>query len=180
MSLTPSSINNYWFTERSKQYWFSSTPEIDDEIRLNYEKLWEKGASGELIDWRDSAEGCLALTILFDQLPLNMFRGQAKGFQTENMAVVTSLHAINCSYDEELNNEQRLFLFMPLMHSENLDHQNLQVYLFQKYNFNLEFSEHHRSLVKKFGRFPHRNEILGRMSTMEEIDYLLSDNAFKG
>ena len=109
-----------------------------------------------------------------------MFRSEAKGFSTEGMAIEVALNAINNGFDEELDNEMLLFLFMPLMHSENLDHQNLQVYLFEKYNFNLEFSKHHRDLVKKFGRFPHRNEILGRMSTMEELDYLLSDNAFKG
>jgi uncharacterized protein (DUF924 family) len=109
-----------------------------------------------------------------------MFRGQAKGFKSEDMAVEVALNAINNGYDEELSDEKLLFLFMPLMHSENIDHQNLQVYLFQKYNFNLEFSKHHRNIVKKFGRFPHRNEIFGRMSTMEELDYLLSDNAFRG
>ena len=88
---------------------------------------------------------------------------------------------------KKLSDEKLLFLFMPLMHSENIDHQNLQVSLFQKYNFNtklwkdvLEYSKHHRDIVKEFGRFPHRNEIFGRMSTMEELDYLLSDNAFRG
>jgi uncharacterized protein (DUF924 family) len=109
-----------------------------------------------------------------------MFRAQAKSFKTESMAIEVALKAINNGFDEEMNNEKLLFLFMPLMHSENLDHQNLQVYLFEKYNFNLEFSKHHRDIVKKFGRFPHRNEILGRMSTMEELDYLHSDNAFRG
>ena len=109
-----------------------------------------------------------------------MFRGKAKGFKTESIAVEVALNAIDNGFDEEMDNEKLLFLFMPLMHSENLDHQNLQVYLFEKYNFNLEFSKHHRDLVKKFGRFPHRNEILGRISTMEELDYLLSDKAFKG
>ena len=116
----------------------------------------------------------------YNQFPLNMFRGQAKSFKTEDMAVEVALNAINNGYDEELSDEKLLFLFMPLMHSENIDHQNLQVYLFQKYNFNLEFSKHHRDIIKKFGRFPHRNEIFGRMSTMEELDYLLSDNAFRG
>ena len=180
-SITPDDILEYWFSEKSKQYWFASTLEIDNEIREKYEDIWDRAASGELNDWQDSAEGSLALIIIFDQFPLNMFRGYSKAFKTESMGIEVALNAINNGFDEELSNEvEQLFLFMPLMHSENLDHQNLQVYLFEKYNFNLDFSVHHRNIVKKFGRFPHRNEILGRMSTMEELDYLLSDGAFRG
>lgn len=149
-STKPSDILDYWFSEKSKQFWFASTPTIDKEIKSKFEKVWEHAASGGFSLWRETADGSVALS------------------------------ALNNGFDEELDNEKLLFLFMPLMHSENLDHQNLQVYLFEKYNFNLDFSKHHRDLVKKFGRFPHRNEILGRMSTMEELDYLLSDNAFKG
>jgi uncharacterized protein (DUF924 family) len=179
-SITPSDVLDYWFSEKSKQFWFASTPQVDNEIKLRFESVWEKAAEGEYSQWRETADGSVALIVILDQLPLNMFRSDPKGFQTENMAVEVALNAINNGFDEELNDEKLLFLFMPLMHSENIDHQNLQVYLFDKYNFNLEFSKHHRDLVKKFGRFPHRNEILGRMSTMEELDYLLSDNAFKG
>ena len=179
-SITPSDVLDYWFSEKSKQFWFASTPQVDNEIKIRFESVWEKAAEGEFNQWRDTADGSVALIVILDQLPLNMFRSDPKGFQTENMAVEVALNAINNGFDEELNDEKLLFLFMPLMHSENIDHQNLQVYLFDKYNFNLEFSKHHRDLVKKFGRFPHRNEILGRMSTMEELDYLLSDNAFKG
>ena len=179
-SITPSDVLDYWFSEKSKQFWFASTPQVDNEIKVRFESVWEKAAEGEYSQLRETADGSVALIVILDQLPLNMFRSDPKGFQTESMAVEVALNAINNGFDEELNDEKLLFLFMPLMHSENIDHQNLQVYLFDKYNFNLEFSKHHRDLVKKFGRFPHRNEILGRMSTMEELDYLLSDNAFKG
>ena len=179
-SITPSDILDYWFSKKSKQFWFASTPQVDNEIKVRFERVWEKAADGEFSQWRETADGSVALIVILDQLPLNMFRSDPKGFQTESIAVEVALNAINNGFDEELNDEKLLFLFMPLMHSENIDHQNLQVYLFDKYNFNLEFSKHHRDLVKKFGRFPHRNEILGRMSTMEELDYLLSDNAFKG
>ena len=178
--IEPADIIDYWFSEKSKQFWFASTPSIDKEITSRYETVWEKAASGGLSSWGETADGSVALIIILDQFPLNMFRGKAKGFKTESMAVEVALNAIDNGFDEEMDNEKLLFLFMPLMHSENLDHQNLQVYLFEKYNFNLEFSKHHRDLVKKFGRFPHRNEILGRMSTMEELAYLLSDNAFRG
>ena len=178
--IEPADIIDYWFSEKSKQFWFASTPSIDKEITSRYETVWEKAASGGLSSWGETADGSVALIIILDQFPLNMFRGKAKGFKTESIAVEVALNAIDNGFDEEMDNEKLLFLFMPLMHSENLDHQNLQVYLFEKYNFNLDFSKHHRDLVKKFGRFPHRNEILGRMSTMEELDYLLSDHAFRG
>ena len=173
-------VIKYWFSEKSRQHWFSSTPEIDNEIKQRYEQLWINAASGKLNDWQDSPQGCLALIIILDQFPLNMFRDEAKSFQTEELAVEVALKAIDNYYDEILNIDELLFLFMPLMHSENLEHQNMQVKLFEKYDFNDEYSKHHRDIVKRFGRFPHRNEILGRMSTMVELDYLLSDNAFKG
>ena len=82
-----SDVIKYWFSEKSRQHWFFSTTEIDDEIRQRYEQLWISAASGELNDWKDSPQGCLALIIVLDQFPLNMFRGKAKSFQTEKMAV---------------------------------------------------------------------------------------------
>ena len=175
-----SDVIKYWFSEKSRQHWFSSTSGMDFEIKQRYEKLWTSAASGELNDWQDSPQGCLALIIVLDQFPLNMFRGKSKSFQTEEMAVEVALKAINNSYDEILNTEELLFLFMPLMHSENLEHQDIQVKLFEKYDFNDEYSKHHRNIVKRFGRFPHRNDILGRKSTPDEVEYLLSDSAFKG
>jgi len=180
IGMNHSDVIKYWFSEKSRQHWFSSTPEIDNEIKQRYEQLWINAASGKLNDWQDSPQGCLALIIILDQFPLNMFRDEAKSFQTEELAVEVALKAIDNGYDEILNTEELLFLFMPLMHSENLEHQNMQVKFFEKYDFNDEYSKHHRDIVKRFGRFPHRNEILGRMSTMVELDYLLSDNAFKG
>jgi len=180
VDMNHSDVIKYWFSEKSRQYWFSSTPEIDNEIKQRYEQLWINAASGELDDWQDSPQGCLALIIVLDQFPLNMFRGEAKSFQTEELAVEVALKAIDNGYDETLNTEELLFLFIPLMHSENLEHQNMQVKLFEKYDFNDEYSKHHRDIVKKFGRFPHRNDILGRKSSTDEAEYLLSDSAFKG
>ena len=175
-----SDVIKYWFSKKSREHWFFSTPEIDNEIKQRYEQLWTRAASGELKGWQDSPQGCLALIIVLDQFPLNMFRGETKGFQTENMAVEVALKAIDNGYDENLNAEELLFLFMPLMHSENLEHQDMQVKLFEKYDFNDEYSKHHRNIVKRFGRFPHRNDILGRKSTPDEVEYLRSENAFKG
>ena len=125
-STKPSDILDYWFSEKSKQFWFASTPTIDKEIKSKFEKVWEHAASGGFSLWRETADGSVALIIILDQFPLNMFRSEAKSFKTESMAIEVALSAINNGFDEELDNEKLLFLFMPLMHSENLDHQNLQ------------------------------------------------------
>ena len=180
ISMNHSDVIKYWFSEKSRQHWFSSTPEIDNEIKQRYEPLWISAASGELNNWLDSPQGCLALIIILDQFPLNMFRGKSKSFQSEKVAVEVALKAIDKGYDKTLNTEELLFLFMPLMHSENLEHQDIQVKLFEKYDFNDEYSKHHRNIVKRFGRFPHRNDILGRKSAPDEVEYLLSEDAFKG
>ena len=175
-----SDIIEYWYSEKSKKHWFNSTPEVDSEIKQRFEDIWIRAQQDEFIDWVKSPEGCLALIILLDQVPLNMYRGKAISFKTEQQAIKTSLYAINKGFDKELKSDGLLFLFMPLMHSENITHQEMQVELFDKYDFNLDFSRHHRDIVKKYGRFPHRNQILGREDTEIEKEYLLSDGAFMG
>lgn len=175
-----SDIIEYWYSEKSKKHWFNSTPDIDYEIKQRFEDIWIRAQQDEFSDWIKSPEGCLALIILLDQFPLNMYRGKAKSFKTEQQAIKTSLYAINKGFDKELKSDELLFVFMPLMHSENIIHQEMQVELFKKNDFNLDFSQHHRDIVKKYGRFPHRNIILGRESTEIEKEYLLSDGAFMG
>ena len=175
-----SDIIEYWYSEKSKKHWFNSTPDIDSEIKQRFEDIWIRAQQDEFSDWVKSPEGCLALIILLDQFPLNMYRGKAKSFKTEQQAIRISLHAINKGFDKELKSDELLFLFMPLMHSENITHQEMQVELFDKYNFNIDYSQHHRDIVKKYGRFPHRNKILGRKSSEIETEYLLSSGAFKG
>ena len=106
VTINHSEVIEYWFSEKSRKHWFSSTPEIDNEIKQRYEKLWINAASGKLNDWQDSPQGCLALIIILDQFPLNMFRGKAKSFQTEKLAVEVALKAIDNGYDEILNTEE--------------------------------------------------------------------------
>lgn len=180
--VTPEKIIDYWYSERLRRHWFSSTPELDAEIVNNYEPVWESARNGELDAWKGSPEGCLALVIILDQFPLNMFRGTAKAFSTERMAVEAAMHAIENQFDKQIAKDKLAFLFMPLMHSELLEEQDLSVRLFSESGLteNLKFANHHRELIRKFGRFPHRNKILGRESTEEEIAYLQSANAFKG
>lgn len=180
--LTPQDILDFWYSEEMQGRWFSSTPALDDEIRNKFESLWRKAAAGELDGWQETPEGCLALAIVLDQLPLNMFRGKAESFSTEQQAVKIARHAIEKGYDRRLPAGRLAFLYMPLMHSENLADQDLSVRLFEaaKLESNLRFAQHHRELIRKYGRFPHRNSMLGRQNTPEEIEYLASKEAFLG
>jgi len=182
---TESNINHlldFWFTKPISEHWFSSTPEIDQKITDCYAILWEQAKAGELDSWQENAEGCLALCIVLDQFPLNMFRGLAKSFSTEQQAVTVAKQAIINGFDKSLDKNRVAFLFMPLMHSENLSDQDLSVKCFENANldYNARFAKHHRELIREYGRFPHRNEILGRKSNQREIDYLNSEHAFTG
>ncbi len=181
-SITLQSIIEYWYSDRIKSQWFNSTKELDQEIKINYEDIWEEAIKGKLISWKESAEGCLALVIILDQFPLNMFRGEVKSFSTEAMAIKITKLAIKNDFDKAIDKDKLAFLYMPLMHSENIEDQNLSVNLFKQAGLmdNWRFAKHHREIVKNFGRFPHRNKILQRESSRQEIDYLNSDNAFTG
>jgi uncharacterized protein (DUF924 family) len=180
--MTPEQIIDYWYSEGLRGHWFASTPELDEEIRQRYAGLWERAARGELDAWQATAEGSLALAIVLDQFPLNMFRGRPESFSTEAQAVAVALQAVERGQDRQLPVERRSFLYMPLMHSENPAHQALSVQLFEQPGLeqNLEFARHHQQLIEAFGRFPHRNAILGRPSTPAELAYLNSPRAFKG
>lgn len=182
MAISPASIIEYWYSEPLKKHWFASTPALDKEIRDKFEDLWQKAASGALNHWTETAEGALALVIILDQFPLNMFRNHAKSFQTEQLAVAIARQAIDNKLDPRLAKERLPFLYMPLMHSENLADQDLSVRLYELAGLesNLRFARHHREIIRQFGRFPHRNSILNRHSTIQEREYLNSKHAFKG
>lgn len=179
---TPESILEYWYSDRIKSQWFHSTKELDQEIKDRFEDIWKEAIAGSYEHWKENALGCLALAIIFDQFPLNMFRGEVKSFSTEGLAIKVSKKAIENGFDRLIDKNKVSFLYMPLMHSENIDDQHLSVDVFEKANLldNLKFAKHHRDIVQKFGRFPHRNKILQRMSSPAEIDYLNSDAAFTG
>lgn len=182
MSTGPSVIIGFWFEEPVRSHWFRSTLALDKQIRERFEPLWQQAADGGLADWRQTAEGSLALALVLDQFPLNMYRGQAMSFATEAQSIEVTLEAVDRGFDRQLPAEQRAFLYMPLMHSENLAHQDESVHLFEQAGLasNARFARHHRELIRRFGRFPHRNTILGRASTAGELAYLASKEAFQG
>ncbi len=182
MPISYDEILTFWFTEPMKSHWFSSTDDIDSMIRDNYENLWEQASRGECDDWIQTAKGSLALVIVLDQFPLNMFRGTKKSFSTEAKSIEVTKKALAAGQDQQIAKDRLAFLYMPLMHSENDEDQALSVSLFERAGLddNVKFAKHHQNIIKRFGRFPHRNAILGRTNTEEEQQYLLSDEAFKG
>ncbi|MFM2317711.1 MAG: hypothetical protein RLZZ215_332 [Pseudomonadota bacterium] len=175
-------ILDFWYTPPMSEHWFNSTAAIDSTIRDRFETTWQQAKTGGLDTWQQTAEGCLALCIVLDQFPLNMYRGEARSFSTEQQAVAVAKRAIAQGFDRQLPTEQVSFLYMPLMHSEHLEDQDASVRLFTAAGLveNARFAEHHRSIVQRFGRFPHRNAALGRESTPAELEYLNSKEAFKG
>ena len=181
-NVSPESIIDFWFSKKVSKLWFKSTPEFDDVIRQRFEKTWVKACNNELSHWKESANGIRALIIALDQFPLNMYRGKAISYSSENQAIDIARYAIEKNYDQEFTGEKLQFLYMPFMHSENLNDQHLSVELFEKTGLdnNIRFAKHHRDIIKRFGRFPHRNKTLHRTNTKEETEYLNSPKAFKG
>ncbi|MEA3405850.1 MAG: DUF924 family protein [Pseudomonadota bacterium] len=172
----------YWYSGDMKKHWFNSTPEIDQGLRVKFEGLYDQAVSEKLDSWLESADSGLALVILLDQVPLNIYRGTKKSFDAEAKAIEVARLAIELGYDQQITRDRLSFLYMPLMHSEGMDDQDLSVQQFKKLGNTdaLRFAEHHKDIIERFGRFPHRNIILGRESSSLELKYLASKAAFKG
>ena len=173
---------DFWFSEKASKYWFNSTRAFDQALTASYESTWLEAQQGKLDHWQESALGSLALVIILDQFPLNMFRGQPKCFSTESQSREVAGRALEQGFDEELEASSQSFLYMPYMHSEDLADQAVSVKLFNQPGLesNYRFAQHHYSIVERFGRFPHRNKILGRESTEAEVEYLNSKQGFQG
>jgi uncharacterized protein (DUF924 family) len=176
----PEALLRFWFGDEARARWFDSTPAFDDLLREHYLTTWEAGRDGALDLWAETPRGALALVIVLDQLPLNMFRGSPLSFETEAASRTIADAAIVQGFDAELDDTEKGFLFMPFMHSESLTDQQRCVELFRDAGLETRWAEHHHAIVTRFGRFPHRNAILGRQSTPEEAAWLASDDAFRG
>ena len=172
---TQQDILDFWFKETPKEKWFVKDLEFDEVINCRFSEIYEMAASGELDEWLDTPEGCLALVIILDQFSRNKFRSGSKSYATDELALSISKTAIERNFDSQLtNDEHRAFLYMPFMHSEDLSEQEKGVELFNQFDDKngADYAVAHKVIIEKFGRFPHRNEILGRASTPEEIEFL--------
>ena len=182
MPVSAEDIVKFWFEEIDKSIWFNSTPEFDTYLRDRFQDMVQAALNDQLSSWKETPEGCLALVILLDQFPLNIYRGEAESFAGESKSREVAQIAIDRKFDQSLNDEKKAFLYLPFMHSENINDQNLSVSLFEEAGLknNLRYAKHHRDIIERYGRFPHRNIILDRESSEEETAYLNSGNAFLG
>jgi uncharacterized protein (DUF924 family) len=163
-------VLKFWFALTCHDWW-SGGPELDHRIREQFLKLWAARRQLPVESFLDDALTALAAVILFDQFPRNMFRGQADQFATDHLALAIAKAAVDARLDDELEPRERPFLYMPFQHSENLDDQNRGVLLFAELGDDqqLGHAKKHRDVIERFGRFPHRNAMLGRAPRSDEI-----------
>ncbi len=161
-----------------REAWFRKDPEFDQQVQKRFGPLYERAAAGELDGWREEARSCLALVICLDQFPRNMFRGDGRTHATDDKALETARYALERALDRELPPFQRVFVYMPFMHSESVEDQRRSVELFGRLAEKpgapdlTSYAVGHMEIVERFGRFPHRNVILGRETTPEEAEFL--------
>jgi uncharacterized protein (DUF924 family) len=172
-SPAPADILAFW-REAGKDKWYTKNEAFDAEVRQRFLGLWQQAAAGELASWETTDDGALALVIVLDQFPRNMFRGDARTFSTDANALDVASRAIARGADKRIDPDLVEFLYMPFMHSERLADQERCIALFQNGGRpdNVKFAEIHADIIRRFGRFPHRNEVLGRTTTPEERAFL--------
>lgn len=167
-------VLKFWFEDLSPQQWFMKSDEVDATIRDRFLDIHKKASACELDHWRKDAESSLAEIIVLDQFSRNLYRDTPKAFAQDGIALVLAQEAIAKGFHEELSTEQVHFLYLPFMHSESLviHERAVELYTTLGQARNLEFEMKHKAIIERFGRYPHRNEVLGRESTPEEIEFL--------
>ena len=192
-------ILDFWFgeikdgltVEDRNKFWFMPNADVDSTIRYKFEDLVRQAGSGKLKSWEGTPRGNLALIILLDQFTRNIYRGKPDAFKYDSIARTICTEGIKNGTDKKLEIIERCFYYLPLEHSENLEDQDRCVKLFEEVlvrvgkrkitliKNSLNYAVLHRSIIEEFGRFPHRNKILNRESTKQELDFLLKqDNKF--
>ena len=176
-------VLSFWFGNKieygkRRKEWFSKDAAFDAAIRERFLALYEAAAHGDLARWQDESGDCLALIVLLDQFPRNMVRGSARAFASDGRALDAARHALALGYDREMLPVERMFTYLPFEHSEALKDQLLCLGLmrpleeFEETNDVYQYAVRHHEIIARFGRFPHRNEALGRPSTPEELEFL--------
>ena len=178
-------ILSFWFGRpdevdygKRRQIWFKVDPVFDESLRSHFFTDYQLAAAGQLDEWKTSPHSCLALILLLDQFPRNLFRKQPQAFATDPQALNVAQYAVTQGFDQQLLTVQRWFVYLPFEHSEDLTHQRQAVVLFQQLSEDPESKDaiasaiQHFEIIQRFGRFPHRNSILSRLTTPEEAEFL--------
>ncbi|WP_192022894.1 DUF924 family protein [Shewanella sp. WPAGA9] len=167
-------IIQFWFTDIDSDLWFTKDKGFDATIKQQFNHFHRQAIAGELFHWRNTALGRLAEIIVLDQFSRNLYRDSSKAFASDSLALVLAQEAIHCGDDKRLKPTERSFLYMPFMHSESLSIHQQALTLFKQDGLesNYQFELKHLEIIERFGRYPHRNMLLGRESTEEELRFL--------
>jgi uncharacterized protein (DUF924 family) len=174
-----SDVIHFWFNELEPKQWFMKDLNLDKTIQSRFSDIHHAATMGELYTWRETAKGRLAEIIVLDQFSRNMYRDTPQAFAYDTMALVLAQEAILIKADAQVAFEQRMFMYMPYMHSESaVIHKQAEVlFSLPGAEYNYEFELKHKAIIDKFGRYPHRNAILNRVSTPEEVEFLKQPNS---
>ena len=165
-------VLRFWFDEHPDD-WFVKNADFDAEIQGRFLALYENAAAGLLAHWADAPLSCLALVLVFDQFPRNMFRGEARAFATDPLARAAARVILHRGWDRGMSAAEKLFAYLPFEHSESIIDQELACVLMKDFEpEQYRYAVRHRDIIERFGRFPHRNDILGRQSTSAELEFL--------
>jgi uncharacterized protein (DUF924 family) len=169
-------VLEFWFDQANRRCWFDAAPDVDELVRQSLAQPHADAVEGRLDHWRGQPDGALALCILFDQAPRNIFRGSARAFATDARARSVARRILALGFDRSYpTDDHRLFCYLPFEHSEDLADQRLAVELLSERTADdraIAYARRHLEIIAKFGRFPHRNAILGRTPTSAEVEFL--------
>lgn len=172
MGMNSADVINFWFREIRSEKWFDNDEAFDQLCRQKFQKILDQASKGELYSWRKTAEGRLAEIIVLDQFSRNIYRNSPRAFAQDLMALTLAQEMVELGLDKQVPEEWRPFIYMPYMHSESVVIHEEAMKLFEGHDDNMKFEELHFHILKRFGRYPHRNLVLGRSSTPEEIEFL--------
>lgn len=189
--MQPQDVLAFWYdttpaqpSKSAQMAWWKKSDAFDARIRETFSLTWEQARAGELDHWNQTPEGRLALVIVLDQFSRNLNRGDAKSWTQDPMALAQTVAALDAGEDKLLPLNGRLFLYMPLEHAEDVDSQERSLACFKAMNAEfggqdhlVDYAEQHANIVRRFGRFPHRNAVIGRESTPEELAFLKGPNS---
>ena len=172
--MSATDVIQFWFDEIEPKQRFIKDLNFDELLRSKFEETHQRARQGLLYAWREHPLDALAEIIVLDQFSRNMYRDTPAAFETDTLALVLAQEAIRRKFDKELDNSKRAFLYMPFMHSESKEIHDIALFLFDQPGLedNYNFEVRHKDIIDRFGRYPHRNAILGRESTEEELEFL--------
>lgn len=169
-----SEVIQFWFVDHGPADWFKKSQSFDAKIRERFSSTYRSALLGELHVWRQSAEGRLAEILVLDQFSRNIFRDSGQAFAGDPLALCLAQWAVDVGADQQVDASRRAFVYMPYMHSESAKVHEVALELFKPFPQNHAFEKKHKVIIDRFGRYPHRNAILGRQSTPEEAAFLLT------